>query len=523
MPNYKRGAALVAALLIFWGLKANAEPVTISTVTSGVTVQGEILSFDRSFLRLKTSSGIVTMKAEGLTCLGDSCPDFETFIPLLRVSGAGRIGNLLFPSLIEGFARSSGYQVDREEGETVVYRLANVDGPFLEIRINSGTTDEGFRDLISGKADVVMAAREIRDAELDALANSDFGGRGNTVSSRVIALDALIPVTGSDQSALTISMTELAGVFSGEITDWGPLGGQEGAPIHLYLPTDRSGFAQEFLKRLTGSKAPNVSLFREDNTDVLSELIAQDPHSLGILPTKALGRARSVGLVGECGLRSVPRVAAIKTEDYPLTFPLFLYLPNRPMAPVFNELFDWLRTAEAQLVVRRAGFVDQGPVPIGLEVQGERLANAILASGAETNLPELKNLVQDMYNAVRLSPTFRFEEGSSQLDVVSRTSLLNLAQGITDGRYSGKKLKFSGFSDGNGSADANKALSEARALSVVNELLEMLGGELPDDVVFQTGAYGEVLPIGCDESPWGRQINRRVELWLENGSVQGSQ
>ena len=277
------------------------------------------------------------------------------------------------------------------------------------------------------------------------------------------------------------------------------------------------------LERLTGTETVSVSLFREDNTETLADVIAADPQALGVLPSRALGSAVALGLVGECGLRSVPRVTAVKTEDYPLSFPLFIYIPERPLAPAVDAMLDWFRTADAQLVVRRAGFVDQGAVPIGLEVQGERLANAILSAGEETSLSTLKTLVSDMYTAVRLSPTFRFQEGSSDLDIVSRSSLMTLAQGLLNGRYYGQKLKLVGFSDGAGPAEANQSLSEARALSVLNDLLVMLGGELPSGVVIQTVGYGEALPIGCDESRWGRQVNRRVELWLENAPAQVSQ
>ncbi len=513
----------MAAFSLFETFPVFAEPVTISTESNGVVVRGELLAFDGRFLQLDTDAGVVTMKADGVSCTGESCPDFDNFVPRVRISGASRVGELLLPALIEGYARSAGLQVEREEGEVVSYSLSSVDGDVLEVTIRSTNSDQGFIDLLEANADLVMSAREIRESEVQSLKEAGFGALNEAGHSKVIALDSLVPVTGIGQVATDVSMAELAGVFSGEITDWGALGGQDGLPIHLYLPSDHSGFAQGFLKRLTGSEQVNISLFREDNTSALADVIAADPQVLGVLPSRALGGTVALGLVGECGLRSVPRVTAVKTEDYPLTFPLFLYIPDRPLAPSVNAMLAWFRTAEAQMVVRRAGFVDQGAVPIGLEVQGERLANAILSAGTETTLDDLKTLVADMYSAVRLSPTFRFEEGSSELDVVSRSSLLALAQGIRDGRYYGQKLKLAGFSDGAGPAEANQSLAEARALSVLNDLLVMLGGELPAGVTVQTVAYGEALPIGCDESIWGRHINRRVELWLENTSPDISQ
>jgi len=27
-------------------------------------------------------------------------------------------------------------------------------------------------------------------------------------------------------------------------------------------------------------------------------------------------------------------------------------------------------------------------------------------------------------------------------------------------------------------------------------------------------AFGETMPMACDDSDWGRQVNRRVEVWV---------
>ena len=53
---------------------------------------------------------------------------------------------------------------------------------------------------------------------------------------------------------------------------------------------------------------------------------------------------------------------------------------------------------------------------------------------------------------------------------------------------------------------ANLALSQMRAVTVPDL------GDLR--VTLHTKAFGEALPIACDESPIGRQLNRRVGVWL---------
>jgi phosphate transport system substrate-binding protein len=116
----------------------------------------------------------------------------------------------------------------------------------------------------------------------------------------------------------------------------------------------------------------------------------------------------------------------------------------------------------------------------------------------------------------RLSTTFRFEQGLS-LDPVSRGLVLRLAHEIAEGRHAGRTLILAGFSDGRGPAEENRALSLRRAESVEAALLDALGGTLPAGVRLRVHAFGEALPMGCDdarEGPWGAEVNRRVELWV---------
>jgi phosphate transport system substrate-binding protein len=46
------------------------------------------------------------------------------------------------------------------------------------------------------------------------------------------------------------------------------------------------------------------------------------------------------------------------------------------------------------------------------------------------------------------------------------------------------------------------------------ELTAALGGEVPEAVRILANGFGEALPMGCDETEWGRRMNRRVELWV---------
>ena len=83
--------------------------------------------------------------------------------------------------------------------------------------------------------------------------------------------------------------------------------------------------------------------------------------------------------------------------------------------------------------------------------------------------------------------------------------LVNLLQNPT---YKGKSLLLVGFSDNFGGTGKNVYISKRRASAVAQELQKQ--GVTPSLI---TG-YGKALPIASNDTPEGREQNRRVEVWL---------
>ena len=193
---------------------------------------------------------------------------------------------------------------------------------------------------------------------------------------------------------------------------------------------------------------------------------------------------------------------------------MFFYLPERRLPKMAREFLSYTNSPAAQIVIRRSGFVDQTPELIQIGAQGDRLANAIARAGAEVPLEELQRLVSVLGSKARLTLSFRFEAGSARPDAQSRANIQQLAQALEAGRYDAHQLTFVGFSDGDGPAAGNAKIAMKRAESVRNAVLAAAETAIPGRVEITTEAFGEALPMACDDSDWGRQINRRVEVWV---------
>jgi len=153
-----------------------------------------------------------------------------------------------------------------------------------------------------------------------------------------------------------------------------------------------------------------------------------------------------------------------------------------------------LRTAEADAAQRRAA-----------ELATSAQRNEARVSDLEAQLAELNAKKTDRGMVVTLGDVL-FDTGKSQLRPGSNTNLAKLAEFFK--RNPERKAMIEGYTDSVGSAAMNLALSERRAMAVMDALLGM--GVSTSQLA--TRAYGAERPTADNSTAAGRQMNRRVEI-----------
>jgi len=511
-------AAVCAALCMFGaGAPVAGQDVTLSSPDGVIEVTGNLLGFDGEFYRVDTQFGELTVDGSGVRCDGPGCPSLSDYVAEITLSGSSTMAEVLLPALIEGFALRNGFQARREQFDArqFEYVLSRDGRPAARFIFYVSNTDEGFADLLANQADIVMALREIREAEHLLARKAGMGDLTVSSRGRVLALDAMVPIVAPSNPVRRISLPQLAEIYAGRITNWSELGGPD-APISVHLPVAGSGLAQAVEDRLLSPAVLSMSeeIRRHDRGSTLVRTVTTDPFAIGIASFAETGTARMLTLTGSCGFSLSAGRRMIKTEDFPLTSPMFLYLPARRLPRVARDFLTYVRGPAAQTVIRRAGFVDQAAERIPLAVQGERLSNAIKAAGKDTPLSELQRMIAGLEGLQRLTTSFRFEAGSSRPDAQSRSNVDLLAREMEAGVFDGKRLVFVGFSDGEGPAEGNRAIALKRADAVRKAVEAAAETANLHRISIETEAFGEALPIACDDSAWGRQTNRRVEVWV---------
>jgi phosphate transport system substrate-binding protein len=429
------------------------------------------------------------------------------------------MGAVLMPALIEGFALRNGFRTERllVEPSKFTYQLHSetTDKLVAEFQFRVTNTDEGFADLLANEADIVMALREIRASERQRARDAGMGDLTGPNRSRVVALDAVVPIVSSGNPVRSISPTQLAAIFAGELVNWSELGGPN-APIDLHLPSGQTGLGQAVEDQVMkpAKLVFGQGIVRHVRGAELARAVVASPFAIGIASYAETGDAQVLTLRGECRFALRASRRTIKTEDYPLTAPMFLYLPARRLPKIAREFLAYTRGPSAQIVIRRAGFVDQAAEEISISDQGSRLANAITTAGPETSLEELQRMTRTLGGLARLTTSFRFEAGSVRLDAQSRSNVQQLARALEIGKYDARRLMFVGFSDGDGAATSNRDIALRRAQAVRRAIIKAAETASLDRVQLDVDAFGEAMPMACDDSEWGRQANRRVEVWV---------
>lgn len=499
-------AAVCAALFVF-GTALMAEDVTIQSQGGGLTLAGPLLDFDGTYLQIGSEHGPVSVIYDRVICAGVDCPVDGEFIPRIRMSAVPDVAEVLLPALTQRFATMEGMRSRTEQADNGHFILTLEDASRIVARfdIRPATADEGFADLVAFEADVVMSRRDVSEQELQMVAEARVAEFDRVGQNRIIGFDALIPVMSPGRQLAYLSPQSLLDVYRGRITDWADFGSESG-PIRLHMSEIPPGWPDV--------PGPTVRLHPDFETAVAA--VVSDPSALGIVSFQNSGFAQQIDLQDSCGFVASPDQTAVKTGDYPLTVPLYLYHADRRLPEILTAFLDWLPSPQAQLVVRRSGFVDSGLVPIALDDQGQRFVGALQAAEDGVALAELQSLSRRIADRTRLSMSFRFQPGGTRLDSTSRAHVLRLAQAVESGAFDARSILLLGFSDGQGAAELNQSLSLRRAEAVRDALAGALAGGVPDSVQVDVSGFGEALPVGCDDTAWGRQQNRRVELWVSD-------
>ena len=502
-----RGYGMVRYAFQFWAfivafsgsVWAQTGDVTLTSKQGSMVIQGAVLDYDGRYISLDSAAGPVVFDSTLFDCQGSACPTLRPVEEKITLAAPQGLASVAMPALIENFALRRAYSLtlSPQSGGAERYELtsnANSNRKFV-ITINWANSETAIANLVNQSADWAIAFRELNTAELGQLRGLSVPSIRSSVKSAIVALDALVPVVAPPNNRSEISLSELI--------------------AKIDTSSDQISIASEHFEYGARFGWQGYDQIWHDGAvaDVIDTLY-KNPDKLGLVPFSNLSGLQVIPLTGDCG--HMPRLSnrTIKSGDYPLTVPVFLHQSPFTQGPQATLFFDYVTSADAQLVIERAGFVGLSTSQAPWTQQGDRLQYAVLQSSTQT-LDLLQTMIRDLNSARRLTTSFRFATGTSELDAHSEANLDLVATLIAQGRFNGKNLYFGGFSDGQGDFDANVKLSQERAQTVMQEITQRLPKRQLDIGTMTAKGYGPILPMACETTELGRSVNRRVEIWVE--------
>jgi phosphate transport system substrate-binding protein len=441
-----------------------------------------LLSFDGAFYRVETRFGALTVDAEGVVCDGPGCPDLTAPFAAVRIAAVDGLAQGLLPTLLAAFAEARGYPFS-SEGGVITLRDATDARDIAAVTILPVADGAAASAVVDETADAALGA-----------------GTAPGLGTQVLAVEAIVAITAPDNPVARITTRELARVLTGEVTTWDQLGGPA-FPIVLHGLAAEADVSRAMAARLGREIAAGV---RHGNAADLAVAVARDPFALALTVGSAVGPARALVLTDSCGFVLDPRPRALKAGDYPLTLSLMALTPPRRLPLILREFLDFAGSTAAQEVLAGAGLISRAPELAPLLADDGRLAGAIRGAAGETALADLQTLARAMEGGTRLTFTFRADSATGGLDTLSRQHVADLASYLQAGLFDGQRLMLAGFA-----GDA------AAAQEAADQIAAALAEAAPDATVDITpSGFGASLPIACDTTVIGRQLNRRVEVWM---------
>ena len=215
-----------------------------------------------------------------------------------------------------------------------------------EVRVNiSGTgSGAGVEAVLSGVCEIGLSSRELTAEET---------ARG--AEAWVVALDGIVVIVHPSNPVTGLGMAELAGIFTGTVTNWAQLGGED-RPVAVYGREAGSGTRASF-EDAVGVRDRCAYTNEYCSTGDVAGNVAGNPNSIGYVSLAAVSEAvRAVELDGAaCGVETV------RDGRYPIWRPMLLVTKrDGRLSKAAKEFLDFAVSTEAEAYIAMAGAVPPG-------------------------------------------------------------------------------------------------------------------------------------------------------------------
>ncbi len=222
--------------------------------------------------------------------------------------------------------------------------------------IQFSRTTQSFRDLMWGSADLLIAA----EPSLSVLEELDQNGFEITMEP--FAYDGLIFVVNADNPVDSLTIEQLQGIYTGEITNWSQVGGDD-LPIVPFQRNAEAG-SQTLMQKLvmdglTMMEPPEDYMI--DSMAGLMEAVRGYDNTAGAIGYSVYYYASDMRMAEGMKIIAVngvePSTQTIRSGEYPLCNPYYVAMAaDTPQDSMIAILYNWILSEDGQRLVSQMGY-----------------------------------------------------------------------------------------------------------------------------------------------------------------------
>lgn len=209
----------------------------------------------------------------------------------------------------------------------------------VTVNYNPTGSGSGITAVQEGTCDIGLSSRALKDEEKSA-----------GLKETVLAYDGIAIIVHPDNPVSDLSVEQLAKLYTGEITNWKDVGGND-AEVVLIGREAASGTRDGF-ESITGTK--DKCQYRQELTstgDVITA-VSQNPDAIGYASLASV--KDSVKALNVDGV--TPSEATVKDGSYKVQRPFVLVtMEGKELSPAAQAFFDYAISSDAASIIAKAG------------------------------------------------------------------------------------------------------------------------------------------------------------------------
>ena len=211
----------------------------------------------------------------------------------------------------------------------------------VTVNYNPTGSGSGITAVQEGTCDIGLSSRALKDEEKSA-----------DLKETVLAYDGIAIIVHPDNPVSDLSVEQLAKLYTGEITNWKDVGGNDAEAV--LIGREAASGTRDGFESITGTK--DKCQYRQELTstgDVITA-VSQNPDAIGYASLASI--KDSVKALNVDGV--TPSEATVKDGSYKVQRPFVLVtMAGKELSPAAQAFFDYAISSDAASIIAKAGAV----------------------------------------------------------------------------------------------------------------------------------------------------------------------